>query len=246
MTHDTPVVFLHAYPLDGSMWASQVDSLADRRTLAPDFPGFGGRPPGEATMEGFAAAVLADMDAAGIDRAVLVGLSMGGYVAFRLHAARPDRVAALVLADTRSGADDDAARKRRTEQAERVRREGREGVGWLADAMVPALLGPSTRDDRPEVVADVRRRVDNADPEGVARALLALRDRPDSTASLASIEVPVLAIAGAEDEITPVAEARSISEGVAHGRLVVIPGAGHLSNLEDPAAFNEALRSFLA
>ena len=243
MTHDTPVVFLHAYPLDGSMWASQVDSLADRRTLAPDFPGFGGRPPGEASMEGFAAAVLGDMDAAGIDRAVLVGLSMGGYVAFRLHAVRPDRVAALVLADTRSGADDDSARKRRTEQAQRVRREG---VGWLAEAMLPALLGASTRVDRPEVVADVRRRMERADREGVARALLALRDRPDSTPSLASIEVPVLAIAGEEDEITPVAEARSIAEGVSHGRLVVIPGAGHLSNLEDPASFNEALKSFLA
>lgn len=242
MDADTPLVFLHAYPLDASMWAAQKDALPDRVTLAPHFPGFGGRPPGEASLDSFAKTVVEDMDAAGIDRAILVGLSMGGYVAFRMHASWPERVAALVLADTRSGPDDEAGRTRRTEQAERARREG---VGWLPEAMIPALLGSSTRRDRPEIVSEVRRRIADADPEGVARALLAMRDRPDSTPSLATIRVPVLALAGEEDGITPVTEARRIAEGVPTGRLAVIPRAGHLSSLEDPASFNNALKSFL-
>jgi len=224
------------------MWQSQVGALAGRKVLTPSFPGFGGRPPGGTSLDDFADAVVADMDAAGIGRAVVVGLSMGGYVAFRLHARSPERVAALVLADTKATADDEAARAKRTDQAARARREG---VGWLVDAMVPVLLGETTLAERPKVRESVRGVIAAADPEGVARALIAMRDRPDSTPQLAGISVPVLAIAGDEDKVTPVAGARQIAEGVADGRLVVIPKAGHLSNLEDSPAFNGALLSFL-
>lgn len=237
-----PVVFLHAFPLNGTMWARQLEALAPRRTLAPHFPGFGGRPPGEATLDAFARAALADMDAAGIGEAVVVGLSMGGYTAFRLHALAPDRVAALVLADTRAGADDEAGRAKRTDQAARARREG---VGWLADALVPALLGETTRRGRADVVEQVRALVAQADAEGVARALEAMRGRPDSTPDLARIRVPVLALVGEEDTLTPPAEAKKIAEGVSDGRLVVLPGAGHLANLEAPEAFDAALREFV-
>lgn len=164
-----PVVFLHAFPLNGSMWTDQRSALGSRETLAPDFPGFGGRPPGEADLEAFAGVALAEMDAAGIDEAVVVGLSMGGYVAFRLHALAPERILGLILADTRSGPDDEEARLKRTDQAARVRREG---LDWLAEARRMAA------------------------------------ELPDS-------------------------------------RLVVLPGSGHLSNLETPKAFNEALLGFL-
>jgi 3-oxoadipate enol-lactonase len=239
----TPVVFLHAFPLSPAMWQSQVAALTRRTVLTPSFPGFGGRPPGGSSLDDFADAVISDMDAAGIERAVVVGLSMGGYVAFRLHARIPERVAALVLADTKAAADDEAARAKRTHQAERARREG---VGWLADALVPALLGKTTLAGRPEVQELVRGMISSADAEGVARALLAMRDRPDSTHHLADIGVPVLAIAGDEDEVTPVAGARQISGGVPDGQMVVIPKAGHLSNLEDARSFNSALVSFLA
>lgn len=238
----TPMVFLHAFPLNAGMWRPQVEALPDRTVLAPQFPGFGGRAQGEASLDAFARAVLADMDAAGVERAVVVGLSMGGYVAFRLHALAPERVAALVLADTRAGADDDAGRGRRADQAARARAEG---VAWLADAMLPALLGATTRAERPEAVAETRRLIAAADAEGVARALEAMAARPDSGPRLAEIAVPVLALAGDEDTLTPVAEARRIAEGVPDGRLVVLPGAGHLSNIETPDAFNEALLSFL-
>lgn len=238
----TPVVFLHAFPLDGSMWDAQRDALGDRRTLAPHFPGFGGRPPGEPSLDHFADAALREMDAAGFDRAVLVGLSMGGYVAFRIHARHPDRVAGLVLADTRAGADDEAGRKKRTDQAERVRREG---VGWLPDALLPALLGETTRRERPDVVEWVRRTIAGADPEGVARALEAMRERPDSTPDLAGIRVPVLALVGEEDTLTPPAESQRIAGAVPAGGFEILPGAGHLANLEAPGAFGDRLRAFL-
>jgi 3-oxoadipate enol-lactonase len=238
----TPIVFLHAFPLSAAMWERQVVAMAPRKVLAPRFPGFGGRPPGGTSLDEFAQAIVGDMDAAGIDRAVVVGLSMGGYVAFRLNARHPRRIAALVLANTRSTADDEAGRAKRTGQAERARREG---VRWLSDAMIPALLGETTRRERPEVVDFVRGLIAAASSEGVARALIAMRDRADSTPALARISVPVLAIAGEEDTLTPTAGARQIAEGVPNGRLVVIPRAGHLSNLEDPGAFNDALSSFL-
>jgi pimeloyl-ACP methyl ester carboxylesterase len=242
MDSTTPVVFLHAFPLNSAMWEPQQGILGDRPVLAPDFPGFGGRPMDAPDLERFAHTVLDHMDAAGIPRAIVVGLSMGGYVAFRLHALRPDRVAAMVLADTRAGGDDEAGRAKRTDQAARVRKEG---VEWLAEALLPALLGETTRQSRPEVVAKVKEMAEGAHPEGVARALEAMRERPDSTPDLQRIQVPVLVLVGEEDTLTPPAEARRIAEGVPEGRLVIIPGAGHLSNVEAPEAFNEALLAFL-
>jgi len=242
MDSTTPVVFLHAFPLSSAMWRPQHGVVGGRTVLTPDFPGFGDRTVDTPDLERFARAVLDRMDAAGIGRAILVGLSMGGYVALGFQALWPGRVAGMVLADTKAGSDDPAGRVKRTDQAARVRQEG---VAWLAEALLPALLGETTRQTRPEVVAEVRRMAEAADPEGVARALEAMRERPDSTPGLGAIQVPVLALVGEEDTLTPVAEARKIAEGVPDGRLVVIPGAGHLSNLESPKAFNEALTSFL-
>ena len=242
MDASTPVVFLHGFPLSSRMWTRERALLGDRRVLAPDFPGFGGRPPGPQTLDGFAETIIDEMDRAGVDQAVIVGLSMGGYVAFRLLARCPARVAGVVLADTRAGADDEAGRKKRSDQAEKVRREG---VGWMPDALLPAFLGETTRRLRPEVVDTVRGWIADTDPEGVARALLAMRDRPDSTSVLADIAVPVLALVGEEDTLTPVAESRRIAEAVPQGRLVVLPGAGHLSNLENPDAFQRELVSYL-
>ncbi len=236
------MVLLHAFPLNAGMWERQLEALGSREVLTPNFPGFGGRPPGATELDGFARAVIEDMDSAGIDRAVIVGLSMGGYVAFRLHALAPRRLAGLVLADTKATGDDDAARIRRTDQAVKARQEG---VAWLAEALLPALLGKTTMRVRPDVVTAVRAIIATADAEGVARALEAMRGRPDSTTRLADIRVPVLVVVGEEDTLTPVDEARKIVAGVPDGRLEVIPEAGHLANLEAPDRFNEALESFL-
>jgi pimeloyl-ACP methyl ester carboxylesterase len=237
-----PVVFLHPFPFDSSVWSETVRSVSDRETLAPDFPGFGGMPPGPVTMDHFARTVLDEMDVLGWERAVFVGLSMGGYVALQIHALAPERVAGLVLADTRAGADDEEGAERRKEQAARAQVEG---VDWMPEVLLPKLLGETTRRERPDVVERVRRLMLMADPEGVARALHAMRGRPDSTAHLTAIQVRVLALVGEEDTLTPPEEARRIAEGVPNGTLQVIPSAGHLSNLENPSAFDEALRGFL-
>jgi pimeloyl-ACP methyl ester carboxylesterase len=243
MDPTTPVVFLHAFPLNAAMWEGELEALGARQVLAPNLPGFGGRPPELPDLGRFAEIVTQDMDAAGISEAVVVGLSMGGYVALRLHALWPERVAGLALADTRAGPDDEAGRAKRTGQAAQARRDG---IGWMTEAFLPALLGQTTLRERPGVVDAVRRMIGEGDPEGVARALEAMRARPDSTPHLGEVRVPVLALVGEEDTLTPVAEAKRIAEGASDGRLVVIPGAGHLSNLEAPALFREALLTFLA
>jgi len=242
MDRSTPLVFLHAFPLNAAMWEPQMAAMDSRKTLTPNFPGFGGRPVTAADLDRFTAAVIGDMDVAGIRRAVVVGLSMGGYVAFRLHALAPERVAGLVLADTRAGADDDAARARRTDQASRSRQNG---LDWLDETLLPMLVGETTRREKPGVVADVRAMIAQSNPEGVARALEAMRDRPDSTPQLSTIEVPAMLLVGEEDTLTPVGEAEVICRGVQNGHLSVLPRAGHLSNLETPDSFNEALLSFL-
>ena len=238
-----PLVLLHAFPLSAAMWEPQRDAFGTRPVLIPNFPGFGGRPPSASDLESFGRTVLDDMDAAGIQEAVFLGLSMGGYVSFRILGEAPERVAGLVLADTRSGADDQAARAKRTEQAARVRREG---VGWLMEALIPALLGPTTLRERRGVEAAVRRMFEGAEPEGVARALEAMRDRPDSTPLLRETFVPTLVLVGEEDTLTPLEDGRSMASAIPDARLHIIPGAGHLSNLEAPGAFNAALETFLA
>lgn len=242
MASSTPIVFLHAFPLNPGMWTPQVHALGHRRAFAPAFPGFGDRAPGLPSLEAFARAVLEDLDASGVSRAIFVGLSMGGYVAFRLLDLAPERFLGLVLADTRPGPDAEEAKAKRTDQAARVRRED---IGWLREALIPALLGRTTLEGRPDVVEEVSGLMAAGRAEGVARALEAMRDRPDSTSLLPGIQVPTLVICGEEDTLTPVEEARGMAESIPQGRLVVIESAGHLSNLEAPDAFNDALANYL-
>jgi 3-oxoadipate enol-lactonase len=238
------VVFLHAFPMDFRMWSGQLERLpAGWLGIAPDFPGFGGRAPGTASLDEYADEVLARLDGAGIRRFVPVGLSMGGYVAFRLVARASPRIAGLVLCDTRAAPDNVAARERRTLQAARIRADGAVG---LADSMVPVLLAEGTRRSRPEVASLVHACVDAATPEGIARALEALRDRPDSTPLLAGLRMPVLAMVGEEDGLSPPAEMEGMVSAIPGARLEVLQGAGHLSNLDAPAAFDVALHAFLA
>lgn len=243
MARSLPVVFLHAFPLDGSMWIAQEEAFREQRlTFAPHMPGFGGQPVVAGDLAGFADHVVALCDEKGIERAVFVGLSMGGYVAMRLADRHPHRVAGLVLADTRAGPDDEEGRAKRSAQIARVRSEG---CDWLAEAMIPALLGETTRRERPQVVESVEAMIGLATPEGVASALEAMRDRPDSSSVLSSLEVPTLAVVGREDVLTPPAEAERIAKLSRRSRAVVIADAGHLANLEQPQAFNDALEVFL-
>jgi 3-oxoadipate enol-lactonase len=237
-----PVLFLHAYPLNRAMWDAQIQAVAGAgwTAIAPDFPGFGNAPQrGETTLGAFADRALEALDQAGFERAVIVGLSMGGYVALRMLEHASDRIAALVLCDTRAGADTPEAAQKRLEAADRAERQG---TGWIADAMLPNLVAPNAN----EGVRDtVRRLIAQASASGVAKAQRAMAARPDSRPLLSRVGVPTLVLVGSEDALTPLTESVAMAKAIPDARLEVIPNAGHLSNLEQPDAFNRALTGFL-
>lgn len=241
------VVLLHAFPLRAQQWDAQIEALSDRfRFIAPDLMGFGSSsaPDDESlySMDSYADDVAALLDELGLDKVVLVGLSMGGYIAFAFLRRHGDRVSALVLADTKAEADPPAAIEKRTNQQAQVRAEGTAG---LIEALGGALLGEATRSKNPEVVEATKRLMDNPHG-GFVGALEAMKNRPDSTGELASISVPTLVIVGENDGVTPPDASRAMNEAIPGSRLVVIPESGHLSNLEAPEAFTGALGEFLS
>jgi 3-oxoadipate enol-lactonase len=242
-----PVLLLHAWPLNSQMWSAQIDALAGRfRFLAVDFRGFGSSfAPNDSTvysMETLAADAEAALDAAGVERAVVCGLSMGGYVTFAVLRRIPERVAAVVLADTRAEADPPERIEQRTAQQQQV---ASEGTQRLVDTLVGGpLLSDTTRSRKPDVVERVRALADNP-TAGYIGGLEALKSRPDSTPQLTAISVPALIIVGEEDALTPPEIARSMHEGIGRSEMVVVPEAGHLSNLESPEVFTGALARFL-
>lgn len=239
------LLFLHAFPLGLVMWDPQVPAFApSHQVIRFDARGFGGSPPGDGllTMERIADDAVGLLDHLGVSRAIVCGLSMGGYAALALVRRHPERLKALVLADTRAGADSDAARAARASQADKVRREG---SAALADVVLPKLVGETTQKQRPELVARLRDVIGRNPPRGIADALAGLAARADSAPTLREVRVPTLVICGAEDTLTPVAESEALVRGIAGSRLEIIPAAGHLSSAENPEAFNAALRGFL-
>ncbi|MFC4004833.1 alpha/beta fold hydrolase [Prauserella oleivorans] len=241
---DLPLVLLHAYPVDARMWNAVREPLAARtRLITPDQRGLGRTPlpetDREPSLDDAARDVLALLDRLELDRVVLGGCSMGGYVTLAVLRAAPERIAGLVLVDTKAGADTDEARANRLTAAERAESEGI--TGWLADAMVPNLLSEQTRQARPEVVATVRELIEAQAPAGVAWAQRAMAARPDSTEALRQAGVPALVIVGEQDTVTPPDEARAMADALPDARLEVLPGAGHLTPLEAPDAVAKAI-----
>ena len=194
-------------------------------------------------MDRYADDLVGLLDVLHIDRAVFAGLSMGGYIAFAIWRRHPQRVRALVLANTRSGADSEEGRAKRRALMTLARDQGSSAV---ADSMMTGMLGKTTRSNRPEIVNAVHRMISSAPVDGVVGALQAMMDRPDSTPTLATIEVPTLIVTGDEDTIIPVDDARAMHAAIRGSTIEVISGAGHLSNLERPAAFNHVVSEFLA
>jgi pimeloyl-ACP methyl ester carboxylesterase len=245
------VVLLHAFPLDKRMWDDVVGPIADSGwdVVVPDLLGFGeSRLDADdlddtPTLAAQARGVLSILDQVGLASVVVCGLSLGGYVAMELVRQDPSRIAGIALVDTKATADGDEARANRLRVAEQVLESG--STAALSRAMLPNLLGETTRTTRPEVVDKVTGWIAEADPVGVAVAQRAMAARPDSLSDLASLRVPGLVLWGAEDTLAPRAEQELMLEAMRDARFVEIPGCGHLAAVEAPEATASALIAFL-
>jgi pimeloyl-ACP methyl ester carboxylesterase len=240
------ILFLHGYPFDSSMWREQVEFLTARgyRCLAPDLRGMGeNKFAGEvASMSDMAHDVAALMGDAKIDRAIVCGLSMGGYVAFDFVHLFPEKVEALILAGTRAPADSETEKAAREQQVATMLHAGMVPISL---ATLPKLLAPKTLTDHPEIVKRVRKMIVNSNPRGAAAAQRGMAARRDYVRDLPNITAPTLIIVGRDDPIRPVADAEFMHERIPNSRLEVIEDAAHLTNLEQPEIFNQAMLNFL-
>lgn len=242
-----PVVLVHGFPFSADEWRDDARALAgELRILAPSMRGFGATPlasPPSVSVDGMADDVAAILDAMKVEGPVVVGgLSMGGYVALAFARRHPQRVRALVLADTRADADTDEARANREAGIAKV--QGGDLAGFV-DGLLPKILCEETRTKRPEVLARVRAMMMSAPPAAVVEMLRALRDRPDARPGLGAIEARALVLVGEHDALMPPAIARVLEEGLRSAELRTIPASGHISNLENPSAFRAELSSFV-
>lgn len=242
------LVLVHAFPLSGSMWEQQFKSVPNGwRFIAPDMRGFGGSTlepePESPSMDDYARDVVDLLSELGMQSAVVGGCSMGGYVTFAVLRRAAPVVRALILADTLAGADNSEGRANRRTLLAVLDREGPSGV---AREMLPKLLGKSTLEHSPTIESNLRRLIKQQSAGAIRGAVLRMMARPDSTSTIESVSVPALVIVGEEDVLTPPAEARKIASCIPNAELVVVPHAGHLANIEQPALFNQAMSSFLS
>lgn len=241
-----PVVLIHGFPFSQEMWTPQIGVLSPRfRVIAYDVRGHGKSPPGDGqyTLEFFVDDLIGLLDHLKIDRAILCGLSMGGYIALRAVERDPGRVRALVLCDTRSEADSNEAKLKRAATIKMVRKHG---TALFAEGFVKSIFAPETFTANPDAVAMIKRIIQDSPPAGICGTLLALASRTDTTAGLPRIAVPTLILVGDQDGLTPPTAAEAMREKIPNSKMYVLPQAAHMSNLENPREFNARLLDFLA
>jgi pimeloyl-ACP methyl ester carboxylesterase len=240
------VVLLHAFPLSRLMWEPQIEELSGVwQFIVPYMRGHGASDVASeaTTMERMADDVHALVESLEVGPIVLVGLSMGGYVALAYMRKYAAEVEGLVLADTRATPDTEEARAGRYALIEEVAATGPQVV---AERMLPRLLAPKSIEEKPELVVSVRRMIETTSAAGIGASLAGIAERPDSTDLLASIAVPTLVVVGANDEVTPESDARAMADAIPGAQLEVIDDVAHLSNLEAPVEFNRVLKAFLS
>ncbi len=240
-----PLVLIHAFPLFSSMWKPQMKNLERKgKVIALDLPGFGRSPcEARASIPKMAQEVARLLDSIKVkEPAMIAGLSMGGYVAFEFFRQFPERVKGLGLFSTRAGADTPEARAKRLKTAEQIQRDGLES---FAKIILPNLVGKTTLESNPELIREITGMISSNNREGVATALFAMAERRDSSDLLSSIKCPTLIIAGEEDTLIPFSEAETMHTQIAGSQLHLLPKAGHLVNLEQPAAFQKFFEKFL-
>ncbi len=238
-----PLVFLHAFPLNRTMWQPQEALSVKFRVITVDLRGHGesDAPLWRYTLDQAADDVRGLLDHLSIGQAVLVGLSMGGYIAFAFHRRYADRTKGLILADTRAQADTEEGREGRFQMAQIAYKKGPTAV---ADLMIPKMFSPGTIEARPDLVRRVRTMIESNEISGIAGDLMAMAERADSVPILSTISCPTQIIVGELDLATPLSDAQLMADRIPGARLAVIPGAAHLSNLEQPERFNSTVGSF--
>jgi 3-oxoadipate enol-lactonase len=238
-----PLVLLHAFPVDRRMWAEQVVALSDRfRVITPDFRGFGqSASTGAFSIETLADDVHALLATMNTSPAIIAGCSMGGYAALALAKNYPADLRGLILVDTKAESDTPDGRAGRQKMIDLVKQSGAKAV---ADQMVPKLLAKDAPTKRPIVAKKLREMMEACPPDTIAHALAAMRDRPDRSGELPAVKVPTLILVGEEDQPTPVQAAEAMHAKIAGSKLVIIPGAGHMTPIEQPELVNRAIRQF--
>ncbi len=243
---DLPILFIHGFPFDNSMWRHQIAALSSWERVVPDLWGAGlvniPASAGPYSIADQATSLVATLDDLDVDEVVVCGQSMGGYVAFELLRAFPTRVRAAILCNTKATADTPEAKLGRDTMAAKAEREG---PGAIAAELVPKLLARVTLERQPAVVREVTTMIERQPLYGMVVTLRALRDRPDSTPLLGQIRIPVLVVAGDDDQITPPAGMQAMARAIPGARFMLIPEAGHLSPLEQPEPVNRAIERFL-
>lgn len=241
-----PLLLIHGYPFNHEMWRPQIETFStSARIIAPDLRGHGGSPPSNdpSTMDLLADDCAKVLEKLGVDEPVTVcGLSMGGYVAFAFYRRYPSLVAGLILAATRAKADSPEIKVKRDESAVLAEEKG---VQAVTANMLPIIMSPQTYSTNPNLVDRVGQIMAQTSIQGMASALMGMKERPDSTPTLEAIRVPTLIIHGADDQIIPLSEAEAMHVSIKDSQLEIIANAGHLPNLEQPELFNEMVKQFL-
>lgn len=240
-----PIVCLHAFPLNRHMWDPQVAEFkAQYRVITIDLRGHGesDAPLWRYTLEQFADDIKGLLDQLGIAKTTFVGLSMGGYILFALNKKYPALIHSMILADTRATADTPEAKEARLSMAQVAYRRG---VSTIADLMLPKLLSPHSVEHRPDLRDQLRQFITGNEISGIIGDLMAMEERPDSTPFLQNFSFPTLVIVGEHDVASPPDEVKGMADQIPGAQFVLIPQAGHMSNMENPAAFNAAILNFL-
>lgn len=241
-----PVLFVHGFPLDHTMWTAQIDHFSQRfQVIAPDLRGFGQSPGTDdlVSMKEFADDLSAILDELEIDTPVhFCGLSMGGYIAWQFRQLHPQRLKSLILCDTKATADTEEAKEVRRATAKRVLSDG---SGFLAEGMPTKLFSPNTFEQNPQLIEQAQEVIRKTSAQAIAAASLGMAERPDMVDQLSKIETPALVIVGEDDSISTSQEMREISQQMQNAQFVEIPNAGHMAPLEQPALVNQAIEQFL-
>ncbi|HEX9600528.1 MAG TPA: alpha/beta hydrolase [Mariniflexile sp.] len=241
-----PIIFLHGYPFDKTMWQGQLDFLKSSYRLIPcDIRGFGKSTDEESSLsiDLFADDLIEFMDELSIDKAIICGLSMGGFIALNAMKRFPDRFEALILCDTQCIADTAEVKEKRYKTINEIEADG---VANFNEGFIKSVFHKDSITNKKELVEQLRSVVFANSEHVIIQGLIALAERSETCSFLDKISIPTLIICGREDEVTPLAQSELMNKAIEGSVLHVIDNAGHVSNLEQPDEFNKHLHDFLA